>query len=112
MTNSLNFPAKHYPADWLQSVHSKTHPLFIPLQDNAGLEAESLRTLFAPSAGTLYVYRPSKRQITLTEYFIFTFIENYNTITLRESYITHEMRIKRLPVFPSLPQSLSNRISR
>ena len=60
MTNPLNFPAYHYPADWLQSVNSKNHSLLIPLQDNAGLEVKSLRTLFAPSASALYVYRPSK----------------------------------------------------
>lgn len=67
MTSSINFPANHYPADWLQSVHSENHSLLIPLQDNAGLDTESLRTLFAPSAGALYVYRPSKRRCALNK---------------------------------------------
>ena len=67
MTNSLNFNASHYSADWLQSVHSHNHSLFIPLQENAVLKAQSSRTLFAPSAGALYVYRPSKRRRALNK---------------------------------------------
>jgi integrase/recombinase XerC len=67
MTISFNYPTNHYPTDWLQSVHSENHTLLLPIQDNAGLEAESLRTLFAPSAGALYVYQPSKRRRVLNK---------------------------------------------
>lgn len=67
MTNSFDFPVNHYPTDWLDSVCSSNHSLFIPLQDNVIFEAESLRTLFSPSAGTLYLRRPGKRRKALNK---------------------------------------------
>ncbi len=67
MTSTLNFLESHYPTDWLQSVHSSNHSFLIPLQDHTDIEAESIRTLFAPSAGALYVYRPSKRRRALNK---------------------------------------------
>lgn len=67
MTNSFDFPVNHYPTDWLDSVCSSNHSLFIPLQDNVIFEAESLRTLFSPSAGALYLRRPGKRRKALNK---------------------------------------------
>jgi integrase/recombinase XerD len=54
-----------YPTDWTDSVQSFQHHFIFPLDDHAKLDAESMRTLFAPSAGALYVYRPSKRRRVL-----------------------------------------------
>ncbi len=54
-----------YPTDWTDSVQSSQHHFIFPLDDHAKLDAESMRTLFAPSAGALYVYRPSKRRRVL-----------------------------------------------
>lgn len=67
MTSTLNFLENHYPTDWLQSVYSSNHSFLIPLQDHVNNEAESIRTLFAPSAGALYVYHPSKRRRALNK---------------------------------------------
>jgi site-specific recombinase XerD len=38
-----------------------------PLDDHANPDAESIRTLFAPSAGAFYVYQPSKRRRALNK---------------------------------------------
>ena len=46
-----------YPTDWTDSVYSSQHHFIFPLHDHAKLNAESMRTLFAPSAGAFYVYR-------------------------------------------------------
>ncbi|MDD2467696.1 MAG: hypothetical protein PHI97_27260 [Desulfobulbus sp.] len=65
MTNSLDFSNCHYPTEWLNSVCSTNHSLFIPLSDNPNFEAESLRTFFFPSAGALYALHPSERRKSL-----------------------------------------------
>lgn len=65
MTNSLDFSNYHYPTEWLNSVCSTNHSLFIPLSDNPNFEAESLRTFFFPSAGALYALHPSERRKSL-----------------------------------------------
>ncbi|MDD2321922.1 MAG: tyrosine-type recombinase/integrase [Geobacteraceae bacterium] len=62
MTNSLDFSNNHYPNEWLTSVYSTNHSLFIPLPDNPICEAESLRTFFFPSAGALHFHQPSERR--------------------------------------------------
>lgn len=54
-----------YPTDWTDSVHSSQHSFIFPLHDHAKVDAESMRTLFAPSAGAFYVYRPSKKRRVL-----------------------------------------------
>lgn len=65
MTVSQNLLESYYPTDWTHSVQSAHHPFIFPLHDHARLNAESVRTLFAPSAGAMYVYRPSKRRRVL-----------------------------------------------
>ena len=65
MTISGNLFESFYPTDWTDSVQSSQHHFIFPLDDHAKLDAESMRTLFAPSAGALYVYRPSKRRRVL-----------------------------------------------
>ena len=49
----------------LQSVHPQILSFLFPLDDHANPDAESIRTLFAPSAGAFYVYQPSKRRRVL-----------------------------------------------
>ncbi len=65
MTISGSLLESFYPTDWTDSVHSSQHNFIFPLHDHAKSNAESMRTLFAPSAGALYVYRPSKRRRVL-----------------------------------------------
>jgi len=65
MTVSQNLFESFYPTDWLDSVQSSQHSFIVPLHDHANSNAESVRTLFAPSAGAMYVYRPSKRRRVL-----------------------------------------------
>ncbi len=67
MTNSLDFSNNHYPTEWLNSVYSTNHSLFIPLSENPLFEAESLRTFFFPSAGVLYCQHPSERRKALNK---------------------------------------------
>jgi len=55
----------YYPTDWTHSVQSSHHSFIVPLNDHARSNTESVRTLFAPSAGAMYVYRPSKRRRVL-----------------------------------------------
>lgn len=65
MTISGSLFESFYPTDWTESIQSSQHHFIFPLHDNAKLKAESMRTLFAPSAGAWYVYRPSKRRRAL-----------------------------------------------
>jgi integrase len=65
MTIPFTLSESYYPNDWLQSVHSTNHSFLFPLEDHGNVDAESIRTLFAPSAGALYVYQPSKQRRTL-----------------------------------------------
>lgn len=65
MTVSQNVFESYYPTDWIYSLQSSQHSFIVPLQDHANLNAESVRTLFAPSAGAMYVYQPSKRRRVL-----------------------------------------------
>ena len=65
MTIPLCLSESYYPNDWLQSVHSTNHSFLFPLEDHGNVDAESIRTLFAPSAGAFYVYQPSKQRRTL-----------------------------------------------
>ena len=60
MTISQSLFESYYPTDWTDSVQSSQHHLITPLHDYTKSEAEALRTRFAPSAGALYVYRPSQ----------------------------------------------------
>ncbi len=65
MTDSQNLFESYYPTDWPDSVQSSQHSFIVPLHDHANSNAESVRTLFAPSAGAMYVFRPSKRRRVL-----------------------------------------------
>jgi site-specific recombinase XerD len=65
MTVSQNLFESYYPTDWTDSLQSSEHSFIVPLHDNANLRAASARTLFAPSAGAMYVYHPSKRRRVL-----------------------------------------------
>jgi integrase/recombinase XerD len=65
MTVSQNLFDNYYPTDWTHSLQSSEHSFIVPLHDHANLRAESARTLFAPSAGAMYVYHPSKRRRVL-----------------------------------------------
>lgn len=65
MTVPENLFESYYPTDWTHSVQSSQLSFIVPLHDHADLNAESVRTLFAPSAGAMYVYRPSKRRRVL-----------------------------------------------
>lgn len=65
MANSLDFSNNYYPTEWLSSVYSTNHSLFIPLQDSPIFEAESLQTFSFPSAGALYFHQPSERRRAL-----------------------------------------------
>ena len=62
MTLSQSSLESYYPLDWIDSVQSSQHSFIFPLHDHAKPDPVSLRTLFAPSAGALYVYRPSKKR--------------------------------------------------
>lgn len=62
MAISLGLSESYYPTDWLQSIHSTNHSFIFPLKDHANVDAESIRTLFAPSVGAFYVYQPSKQR--------------------------------------------------
>lgn len=65
MTAPNSLFESYYPIEWVDSVHSSQLPLVFPLHDGVQLGAESVRKLFAPSAGALYVYRPSRRRRVL-----------------------------------------------
>ena len=56
-----------FPTDLTQSVQSTRLSFLFPLDDHANPDAESIRTLFAPSAGAFYVYHPSKRRRVLND---------------------------------------------
>ena len=62
MTVSQSLLERYYPDDWTHSVRLSNHAFIFPLDDHAKLDAISIRTLFAASAGALYVYRPSKKR--------------------------------------------------
>lgn len=58
------FPSR-YPLDCSHTARTSTHTFLFPLEDHANMDAESIRTLFAPAAGAFYVYQPSKRRRVL-----------------------------------------------
>lgn len=70
MTISGSLFESYYSTDWTDSVQSSQQHFIFPLHDHAKIDAESMQTLFAPSAGALYVYRPSKRRRILIELLI------------------------------------------
>ncbi len=65
MTVSQGLLESYYPNDWIDSVQSSQHSFIFPLHDHEKRDADSIQKLFAPSAGALYVYRPSKRRRVL-----------------------------------------------
>ncbi len=65
MTIAPTISESFYPNDWLEAYHSTRHSFLVPLEDHLNPDAKSVRTLFAPSAGAFYVYRPSKRRQAL-----------------------------------------------
>ncbi len=65
MTISQSMFESFYPTDWTHCLQSSDHSFIVPLHDHSNLNAESVRTLFAPSAGAMYVYHPSKRRRVL-----------------------------------------------
>jgi len=65
MAISQSIYPSRYPMDWTQSVQSSDLSFLFPLDDHSNPDAESIRTLFAPSAGALYVYQPSKQRRAL-----------------------------------------------
>ena len=67
MTVSQSSYPSFYPIDWTQYCESPNLSFLFPLEDHANPKAESIRTLFAPSAGAFYVYRPSKRRRALNK---------------------------------------------
>jgi hypothetical protein len=67
MAISQSIYPSYYPTDWAQSVHSSNLSFLFPLDDHANPDAESIRTLFAPSADAFYVYQPSKRRRVLNK---------------------------------------------
>lgn len=67
MAISKSIYPSSYPTDWTQSVQSSRLSFLFPLDDHANPDAESIRTLFAPSAGAFYVYQPSKRRRALNK---------------------------------------------
>jgi hypothetical protein len=62
MTIPFALSESYYRNDRRQSVHSANHSFLFPLEDHGNADAESIRTLFAPSAGAFYVYQPSKQR--------------------------------------------------
>jgi integrase/recombinase XerD len=62
MTTSRSIYPSYYPTDWIQSVHSSSLSFLFPLDDHANPDAESIRTLFAPSTGAFFVYEPTRRR--------------------------------------------------
>jgi hypothetical protein len=65
MTTKLSLSESHYPNDWLHSLQSSNHSFLFPLKEHANIDAGSIRTLFAPSAGAYYVYQPGKQRRVL-----------------------------------------------
>ncbi len=62
MTTQNSLFESCYSIDWTNTVQSSQHPHVFQLHEHARLNSESIRTMFAPSVGALYVYRPSKRR--------------------------------------------------
>ncbi|MBU0663425.1 MAG: hypothetical protein KJ990_02660, partial [Proteobacteria bacterium] len=54
-----------YPIDWSDPTQSPQSHLILSLQHPARQNAGLMDKLFLPSAGALYVYRPSKRRRVL-----------------------------------------------
>lgn len=67
MTISQSIFPSPYPNDWPAAVQSSNLPFLFPLHDHGNVDSESIRTLFAPSAGAFYVYRPSRRRRVLNK---------------------------------------------
>lgn len=65
MTDPHSLYQSYYPHDFLNTVHPDSHSFLIPLHLTVDCAAKALQTVFAPSAGLLYIYRPSKRRRTL-----------------------------------------------
>ncbi|BHH85194.1 tyrosine-type recombinase/integrase [Desulforhopalus sp. 52FAK] len=67
MTITTSISESFYPKDWLEPLYSTSHSFLVPLEVHSNPDAKSIRTLFAPSAGALYVYRPSRRRRALNK---------------------------------------------
>ncbi len=67
MTISQSIFPSPYPNDWPSAVQSSNLAFLFPLHDHGNVGSESIRTLFAPSAGAFYVYQPSKRRRALNK---------------------------------------------
>ena len=57
--------ASFYPTDWSEPTQSSQSNFILSLQHPARRNAGLMEKLFLPSAGALYVYRPSKRRRVL-----------------------------------------------
>jgi integrase/recombinase XerD len=65
MTVQNDILESYYPTDWTNSGQSSQSHLIFSLHHHARQNAGSMEKLFLPSAGALYVYRPSKRRRVL-----------------------------------------------
>ena len=62
MTAQNSLFESYYSIGCTNTVQSSQHPHIFQLPEHARLNSESIRTMFSPSVGALYVYRPSKRR--------------------------------------------------
>ena len=67
MTISQSIFPSPYPNGWPPAVQSSNLAFLFPPHDHGNLDSESIRTLFAPSAGAFYVHQPSKRRPALNK---------------------------------------------
>ena len=65
MTAQNDILERYYPSDLSNSTQSSQSHLFLSLHHPARQSAGLMKKLFLPSAGALYVYRPSKRRRVL-----------------------------------------------
>ena len=65
MTVQNEILENYYPSDLSDSTQSSQSHLFLSLHHPARQNAGLMNKLFLPSAGALYVYRPSKRRRVL-----------------------------------------------
>jgi integrase/recombinase XerD len=65
MTTSRSIFENYYRFDWTDPVQQSPNHFFFPLHDPVRHNTLSMEKLFLPSAGALYVYRPSKRRRAL-----------------------------------------------
>lgn len=65
MTVSKSSYPNFYSIDWTQDCEPPNLSSLFPLEDHTNPNADSIRTLFAPSAEAFYLYRPNKRRHVL-----------------------------------------------